>query len=47
MASLKQSAEDMYGTMIKHGNTYDCNTVLVNVNSSIPSEKDILQVIKY
>ena len=46
MASLKQSAEDMYGTMIKHGNTYDCNTVLVNVNSSITSEKDILQVIK-
>ena len=46
MASLIESAEDMYGTMLKHGNIYDCNTVLVNVNASKTPEKDVIQVIK-
>lgn len=46
MATLKETAENMYGTMLKHGTTYECNTILLNVNASKAPEKDVLEVIK-
>jgi GNAT superfamily N-acetyltransferase len=46
MATLTQSAEDLYGTITKYENSYECNTVLFKVNSEKETDSEIVKVIK-
>lgn len=46
MTTLTQSAEDMYGTLMLHGDVYECNTVLFNINSGRESDSEVIKVIK-
>ena len=46
MATLTHSAEDLYGTINKFDNTYECNTVLFKVNSEKDPDSEIIKVIK-